>query len=123
MKISFALLTLVFCCARVQAQNIEGQIIASEYGTWAVPGYTSNTYSFAPGSCRVQGGASFFFAFNTGTPVRIVDSTPSSYVDTNVTCAVSIAPVNSHQLPFHLTSATGGLQEALSQNLTTPATN
>ena len=96
-----------------------------------MPGYTSNTYSFAPGSCRVQGGASFFFAFNTGTPIRIVDSTPSlsetvtpsSYVDTNVTCAISIAPVNSHQLPFHFTSATGGLQEALSQNLTTPATN
>ena len=96
-----------------------------------MPGYTSNTYSFAPASCRVQGGASFFFAFNTGTPVRIVDSTPalsetvtpSSFVDTNVTCAISIAPVNSHQLPFHFTSATGGLQEALSQNLTTPATN
>jgi hypothetical protein len=113
------------------AQNIEGQIIASEYGTWTVPGYTSNAYSFAPGSCRVQGGASFFFAFNIGSPVRIVDAnpalsetvTPSSYVDTNVTCAISIAPVNSHQLPFHLTSATGGLQEALSQNLTTPATN
>ena len=65
----------MFCCAcpgvlwtQVQAQNIEGQIIASEYGTWTVPGYTSNAYSFAPGSCRVQGGASFFFAFNVGTP-------------------------------------------------------
>jgi hypothetical protein len=133
-----ALLALVFCCAcpgvpwtRVQAQNIEGQIIASEYGTWTVPGYTSNAYSFAPGSCRVQGGASFFFAFNTGTPIRVVDAnpalsetvTPSSYVDTNVTCAIAIAPVNSHQLPFHLTSATGGLQEALTQNLTSPASN
>ncbi len=113
------------------AQNIEGQIIASQYGTWTVPGYTSNTYSFAPGSCRVQGGASFFFAFNANTPIRIVDAnpslsetvTPSSYVDTNVTCAISIAPVNAHQLPFHLSSATGGLQEALSQNLTTPGTN
>ena len=48
---------------------------------------------------------------------------PTRYVDTNVTCAISIAPVNAHQLPFHLTSATGGLQEALSQNLTSPATN
>ena len=128
----------MFCCAcpgvpwtRVQAQNIEGQIIASEYGTWIVPGYTSNAYSFAPGSCRVQGGASFFFAFNTGTPIRVVDAnpalsetvTPSSYVDTNVTCAITIAPVNSHQMPFHLTSATGGLQEALTQNLTSPASN
>ena len=79
----------------------------------------------------MQGGASFFFAFNTGTPIRIVDAnpalsetvTPSSYVDTNVTCAITIAPVNSHQLPFHLTSATGGLQEALTQNLTSPASN
>jgi hypothetical protein len=138
MKKLLALLALALCSypgtrwsARVQAQNIEGQIIASQYGTWTVPGYTSNTYSFAPGSCRVQGGASFFFAFNTGTPIRIVDSnptlsetvTPSSYVDTNVTCAISIAPVNSHQLPFHFSSATGGLQEALTQNLTTPASN
>jgi hypothetical protein len=131
LKKIFALLAFVSCCAQVQAQNVEGQIIASEYGTWAVPGYTSNAYSFAPASCRVQGGASFFFAFNTGTPVRIIDAnptlsetvTPSSYVDTNVTCAISIAPVNSHQLPFHLTSATGGLQEALTENLTTPATN
>ncbi len=79
----------------------------------------------------MQGGASFFFAFSTGSPVRIVDAnpalsetvTPSSYVDTNVSCAITIAPVNSHQMPFHLASATGGLQEALSQNLTTPATN
>ena len=131
MKKLFVLLAIVLCAAQVQAQNIEGQVIASEYGTWTVPGYTSDTYSFAPGSCRVQGGASFFFAFNTGTPIRIVDSnpalsetvTPTSYVNTNVTCAISIAPVNSHQLPFHFTSATGGLQEALSQNLTTPATN
>ncbi len=44
-------------------------------------------------------------------------------VDSNVTCAISIAPVNDHQLPFYLTSATGGLQEALNENLTTPQTN
>ena len=41
-----ALLTLVFGVALSVssgfAQNIEGQIIASEYGTWTVPGYTSN---------------------------------------------------------------------------------
>ena len=131
--VALAMVAWIFGAAAglARAQNIEGQIIASEYGTWTVPGYTSNAYSFAPGSCRVQGGASFFFAFNIGSPVRIVDAnpelsetvTPSSYVDTNVTCAITIAPVNSHQLPFHLTSATGGLQEALSQNLTTPATN
>jgi hypothetical protein len=132
MKNLLALLALLFCSANIQAQNIEGQIIASQYGTWKVPGYAPNTYSsFAPTSCRVQGGASFFFAFAAGTPVQIVDSnpsatetvTPSAVVDTNVTCAISIAPVNPHQLPFYFTSATGGLQEAINQNLTTPQSN
>ena len=132
MKKLFAAVLVLSCCASVQAQNIEGQIIASEYGRWKVPGYAANTYSaFAPDSCRVQGGASFFFAFAVGTPLLIVDSNPSltetvvptSVVNSNVTCAVSIAPVNDHQLPFSLTSATGGLQEALSQNLTNPQPN
>ena len=49
--------------------------------------------------------------------------TPTSTVESNVSCAITIAPVNSHQVPFYLTSATGGLQEALNQNLTTPQTN
>jgi hypothetical protein len=79
----------------------------------------------------VQGGASFFFAFNVGTPIAIVDANPTlsetvmptATVDSDVTCAVSIAPVNNHQVPFYLTSATGGLQEALNQNLTAPQTN
>ena len=132
MKKVLALLSLLLCTASVQAQNIEGQIIASQYGKWRVPGYAPNTYSsFAPDSCRVQGGASFFFAFSSGTAIQIVDAnpsltetvTPTSVVNSNVTCAISIAPVNDHQLPFYLASATGGLQEALSQNLTTPATN
>ena len=123
---------LVCCGGGLQAQNIEGQIIASQYGRWKVPGYAANTYtSFAPGSCRVQGGASFFFAFNVGTPITIVDSnpaltetvTPTATVNSNVACAVTIAPVNDHQLPFALTSATGGLQEALTQNLTNPQAN
>lgn len=132
MKKLFGVVLILFCCASVQAQNIEGQIIASEYGRWKVPGYAANTFSaFAPDSCRVQGGASFFFAFTVGTPLLIVDSnpaltetvTPTSVVNSNVACAVSIAPVNNHQLPFSLTSATGGLQEALSQNLTNPQPN
>jgi hypothetical protein len=72
-----AVLSMVFCCAATQAQNIEGQIIASQYGRWKVPGYAPNTYSaFAPDSCRVQGGASFFFAFTVGTPISIVDGNP-----------------------------------------------
>src|SRR5580704_7541789 len=131
MKKLLLLFPFLFCCAGVQAQNIEGQIIASQYGKWKVPGYAANTYSFAPDSCRVQGGASFFFAFTMGTPITIVDANPSltetlaptATLDSNVTCAVSIAPINNHQLPFYLTSATGGLQEAINQNLTTPQTN
>jgi hypothetical protein len=31
-----ALLAILFCAANVQAQNIEGQIIAPQYGTWKV---------------------------------------------------------------------------------------
>ena len=132
MKKLLVLLTVLVCCANVQAQNIEGQIIASQYGKWRVPGYAPNTYSsFAPSSCRVQGGASFFFAFTVGTPIAIVDANPAltetvmptSTVDTNVSCAVTIAPINDHEVPFYLTSATGGLQEALNQNFTTPQTN
>jgi hypothetical protein len=132
MKKVLVLLPLLLCTASVQAQNIEGQIIASQYGTWKVPGYSPNTYSsFAPNSCRVQGGASFFFAFTAGTPIQIVDGNPSltetvtplATVNSNVTCAISIAPVNDHQVPFSLVSATGGLQEALNENMTTPATN
>ena len=132
MKKILLLFPFLLCSAVVQAQNIEGQIIASQYGRWKVPGYAPNTYSsFAPDSCRVQGGASFFFAFTVGTPITIVDGdpsmnetvTPTSTVESNVSCAITIAPVNSHQVPFYLTSATGGLQEALNQNLTTPQTN
>ena len=130
---TFALVLMsLVCCAGVQAQNIEGQIVASQYGRWRVPGYAPNTYnSFAPDSCRVQGGASFFFAFNVGTPITIVDAnpaltevvTPTAVVNSNVACAVSITPVNNHQLPFYLATATGGLQEALTANLANPQAN
>jgi hypothetical protein len=74
MKKLLVVLSILVSSSCVQAQNIEGQIIASQYGRWKVPGYASNTYSaFAPTSCRVQGGASFFFAFTVGTPITIVD--------------------------------------------------
>jgi hypothetical protein len=63
MRRLFVLMMIALWCGGVQAQNIEGQIVASQYGRWKVPGYAPNTYSsFAPTSCRVQGGASFFFA-------------------------------------------------------------
>ncbi len=71
-------LPILFCWAGARGQNIEGQIIASQYGKWKVPGYAPNTYNaFAPASCRVQGGASFFFAFSVGTPIAIMDANPA----------------------------------------------
>jgi hypothetical protein len=39
MKKLVAVLAVLLCCASVQGQNIEGQIIASQYGKWKVPGY------------------------------------------------------------------------------------
>jgi hypothetical protein len=132
MKNLFFVLVMLGWGPVVRAQNIEGQIIASQYGRWKVPGYAPNTYgNFAPDSCRVQGGASFFFAFSTGTPLEIVDAnpslsetvTPTATVNSNVACAITIAPLNNHQLPFYLTSATGGLQEALNANFTDPQPN
>lgn len=127
-----AVLILGFCSLTVRAQNLEGQIIASQYGQWQVQGYAPNTYTWqSPTVCNVKGGASTFPAFKQGTPVKIIDGnpalteivTPSNVVINNITCAISIAPLNNHQVPWYITSATGGLQEALNNNLTDPAQN
>jgi hypothetical protein len=126
-------LYLAGCFAFIaRGQNIEDQPIASQYSTWQVAGYAPNTYTgFAPTSCRVQGGASFFSAFTVGTPIKIVDGnpaltetvTPTQVTINNNTCAIKIAPVNHHNLPFYLASATGGLQEALNANIASPTVN
>jgi len=129
---SLVLTALLMSGRGAVAQNIEGQIIASQYGTWKVPGYAGDTYSsFAPTACRVQGGASFFSAFTAGVPIRIVDGnpslsetvTPTAVSSTNSTCSVTIHPLNHHQVPFYLTSATAGLQEAIDANLANPQPN
>ena len=132
MKKLIALLPILFWCAGVQAQNIEGQIIASQYGKWRVPGYAANTYSHSRrprAGCREAPASSSPLPWarrlrsSTATLAQSETVTPTSTVDSDVTCAVSIAPVNSHQLPFYITSGTGGLQEALNENLTNPQTN
>jgi hypothetical protein len=119
-------------CGPSAAQNVEGQIVASQYATWKVLGYAPDTYSgFAPAACRVQGGASFFPAFSMGTAVRIVDSnprlsevvTPSAVVDDGSACSVTIHPAHHHQTPFYFTSATAGLQEAINANIAIPGPN
>lgn len=130
-KLIVLLLATIPTISPARGQNTEGQLIASQYGQWKVEGYAPDTYTFAPTSCRVQGGASFFYAFTVGTPIRIVDGnpalsetvTPSSVIENNNTCTISIQPVNHHQLPFYLTSATGGLQEAINANSSNPGSN
>lgn len=127
----FILALVILAATTGSAQNIEGQLIASQYGTWQVSGYAPDTYTFAPTACRVQGGDSFFPAFKAGTPVKIVDGdpnltetvSPTNVISNNNACSISIAPVNHHNLPYYLTSATGGLQEAINANLTNPGLN
>jgi hypothetical protein len=122
---------LLLCLPTGHAQNIEGQIIASQYGSWQVQGMQPDTYAFTPTSCRVQGGASFFDAFSAGTSVKIVDGnpalteivTPTVVIENNATCSISITPQFHHDLPFYITSATGGLQEAINANRESPGAN
>lgn len=127
----FLILLLFLAPTWLIAQNVESQIIAAQYGSWQVVGYAPSTYTFAPNTCRVQGGASFFNAFSVGVPIRIVDGnpslsetvTPSAVTINNTTCAITISPAHQHNLPFYLTSATGGLQEAINAAHTEPAVN
>jgi hypothetical protein len=105
--------------ARVQAQNVEGQIIASEFGQYQVAGTMTGSFQFTPGSCQVSGGGKNFAAFTSGVAIKIVDSNPAlTEIQTPSAvfigaCAVSMSTTYVHAAPFYLTSGTGGLQEAL----------
>jgi hypothetical protein len=110
------------CLAHLRAQNVEGQIIAAEYGEFQVPGQTIGGFQFPSAVCQVSGGGKNFSAFATGRAVKIVDgnpahteiATPSSvYIDT---CSVNMATTYTHVPPYYLTSGTGGLQEAITAN-------
>ena len=121
---------LIFACASlVQAQLPTGQIISSQY-QYVVNGYAANTYTFSPATCNASGPQGQL-AFYTNAPITIVDGnpaltetvTPSQVIYNGQTCALTIAPLNSHQLPWHIISGTGGLQEALNLNATSPVGN
>jgi hypothetical protein len=109
--------TMTYCA---QAQNIEGQPIAAQYGEFKVQN-EGNGFSFDPANCNVTGGGENFPAFTTGTPVKVVDALPAqTEVSTAVTaflsgsnCAVSLFGLAYQHTSFYLTSGTGGLQEAL----------
>jgi hypothetical protein len=128
-KALFVFFALFPCLSRVQAQNVEGQIIAAQYGEFKVPGTTIGGFIFLPSTCRVTGGGKSFAAFSAGTPVEIVDSNPSMtevatpssvYIDV---CSINVATTHIHVPPFYLTSGTGGLQEAINANQTNEGPN
>ena len=112
-------MALALCCAHLQGQNVEGQIIASEFGQFIVPATTTGSFQFPPASCQVSGGGKNFAAFTAGVPVKIVDASPSLIeIDTPSsvyinTCVINMATSYTHVPPFYLTSGTGGLQEAI----------
>lgn len=124
MKNLLGLLALAFLLPSVQAQNIEGQIVASQFGQFQVPGITTGSLQFSPDSCMVSGGGKNFAAFSVGVPVKIVDANPSlNEIDTPSAvfpqqCAISMSTTTIHAIPFYLTSGTGGLQEALTNGPT-----
>jgi hypothetical protein len=107
----------------VEAQNVEGQIIASQYGQFQLQGTATNSFVFTPSSCQVTAGNRNFAALTQGIPVRVVD--PGNHaLDETVTaglvninaCSVQLAVRNTHLPPFYLTSGTAGLQEAINAN-------
>lgn len=125
---------LCACPGIVRAQNIEGQIIAVQYGTWRVQGIpqpaTGNSFNFVAAACSQIAGNKTFQAFQVGTPIEIFDAdpnlnevvTPSAVSATNQGCSITAAPVHTHN-SFSLGSATAGLQEALNTNEAIPLTN
>ncbi len=112
---------------RLQAQNIEGQIVAAQFGEFQVPnnGYG---YTFPANACQVEGGGKNFEAFSAGAPIKIVDANPSLTevvipvaVFQTGGCSVSLAAAHQHT-SFYLTSGTGGLQEAITNGRTLTGT-
>ena len=126
-------LTLAFgfslsCCAQtpgtptVGPGNTAGLLYASNFGLWQVPQGNTGQYSWSsPSFCTVSAaGIPLAPVFAVGTPVFIKDHvvanseivTPSAINVGGAGCSITVSPVNKHNT-FTLTSATGGLQEAI----------
>jgi hypothetical protein len=122
------------CALTAHAQNIEGQIIAAQYGAWRVQGIpepiTGNAFNFVAAACSQIAGNKTFQAFQVGTPIEIFDAdpnlnetvTPSAVSATNQGCSLTAAPTHTHN-SFSLGSATAGLQEAINANISNPTIN
>src|ERR1700678_1054093 len=112
MKILIAFLAIAFASLHLQAQNIEGQIIAAQYGEYKVPGQSTGGFTFPSDTCQVSGGNKNFSAFVTGVAVKIVDSnpalneiaTPSSVFIGQ--CTINMSTTYNHVPPYYLTSGT-----------------
>lgn len=122
MKTTLSLLAILLCCSEVQAQNVEGQIIAAQYGEFKVASQNTGSFQFPSATCQVSGGGKNFEAFAAGRAVKIVDSNPnltevstpsSAFQDP---CVVNMTTSFTHVPPYYLTSGTGGLQEAITAN-------
>lgn len=122
MKKLIAFLATALLCLTVHpsyAQNIEGQIVASQFGAYQVPGIATGSLHFEPATCQVTGGGKNFAAFTVDVPLKIVDSNPAlNEIDTPAAvfisdCSISMTTSHIHATPFYVTSGTGGLQEAL----------
>ena len=117
MKRLIALAAIALSCSISYAQNVEHQIVASQFGAYRVDS-VGQGYSFPPSSCQISAGGKNFPAFTRNVPIKIVDPpnteivTPSQVNITQNNCSVVVSPVHNHQT-FYLTSGTGGLQEAI----------
>lgn len=129
---SFVVLLASLTPAFAQGFNPAGAppwVFADNYGRWALQGQSPNNYTFSPANlCQItqlnfQNRPTFFaFASNVAlAPVFVQDVngansevvTPgSAATQTAESCAVNIAPSNSHTT-FNLLSGTAGLQEAI----------
>jgi hypothetical protein len=118
----FLLFLLISLARWSHAQNVEGQIVASQFGEFKVQN-EGNGFAFDPANCNISGGGRNFPAFATGTPVKVVDSNPAQTetvtpVVASITgsyCFVSL-PAHYAHASFYLTSGTGGLQEAITNS-------
>jgi hypothetical protein len=129
---------LALAASLAGAQNIEHQVVASQFGNWAVP--ISGQVALVAGAnvaipfqpCVESAGGRNFQAVSNGVPLRIVDPTnpsidevvtPSGVVLAPGNCTATITTVNAHPIPYFLTSGTAGLQEAINANAQSGAFN
>jgi hypothetical protein len=104
--------------------NIAGLLFASNFSHWTIPQGTSPTNSqiqwSSPKFCQVTSGGVTFNPFAVGSPITIVDADTANtevvvvtaYSSNNYACQIQAVMAHTHY-SYHITSATGGLQEAI----------